>query len=128
TQHTQAGLVLGTPRYMSPEQARGQLADARSDIWSLGAVIYEMVSGVPAFSCATPSDCIASILNTEAPPLSRVAPAAPPEPQRILHRSLSTTGEERYQTIAELLADVRALQGESERAASAPTTERACTW
>src|SRR5213079_2698708 len=57
TQHTQAGLVLGTPRYMSPEQARGQPADARSDIWSLGAVIYEMVSGVPAFSGATPSDC-----------------------------------------------------------------------
>src|SRR5262249_29490216 len=87
-QHTHAGLLLGTPRYMSPEQARGQRADARSDIWSLGTVIYEMVGGLPAFSGSTPSDCIASILKTEAPPLSRVTPAVPTELQSILHKAL----------------------------------------
>ena len=128
TQHTHAGLLVGTPRYMSPEQTRGQQADARSDIWSLGAVIYEMVGGVPAFSGATPSDCIASILKTEAPPLSRVAPAAPTELQSILHKALRKNRDERYQTIAEMLADLRSLKGKLERAASAPKIEPAWLW
>src|SRR6266446_5713534 len=128
TQHTYAGLLVGTPRYMSPEQARGQQADARSDIWSLGAVIYEMVSGVPAFSGATPSDCIASILKTEASPLSRVAPAAPPELQSVLHKALRKNRDERYQTIADMLADLRSLKEKLERAASAPKFQPAWLW
>src|SRR5438477_528346 len=128
TQHTHAGLLVGTPRYMSPEQMRGEKADARSDIWSLGAVIYEMVGGVPAFAGATPSDCIASILKTEAPPLSRVAPAAPTELQSILHKALRKNRDERYQTIVEMLTDLRSLQGKLERAASAPKIERAWLW
>src|SRR6266403_4011761 len=65
---TQPGLVLGTGHYMSPEQVRGQTVDARSDIWSLGVVIYEMIAGIPPFRGETPSDCIASILTTEPPP------------------------------------------------------------
>src|SRR5882757_9995021 len=128
TQHTYAGLLVGTPRYMSPEQARGQQADARSDIWSLGAVIYEMVGGVPAFSGATPSDCIASILKTEALPLSRVAPAAPTELQSILHNALRKERDQRYQTIAEMLADLRSLKEKLERAASAPKIQPATLW
>ena len=74
---TRPGLVLGTARYMSPEQARGQKVDARSDIWSLGVVLYEMVGGSPPFRGETPSDCIASILTTEPPPLSGVLPDVP---------------------------------------------------
>src|SRR5438874_2549267 len=128
TQHTHAGLLVGTPRYMSPEQTRGEKADARSDIWSLGAVIYEMVGGVPAFAGATPSDCIASILKTEAPPLSRVAPAAPPELQSVLHKALRKNRDERYQTIAEMLADLRSLKEKLERAASAPKIQPATLW
>ena len=128
TQHTLAGMLVGTPRYMSPEQTRGEPADARSDIWSLGAVIYEMVGGVPAFSGATPSDCIASILKTEAPPLSRVAPAAPTELQSILHKALRKNRDERYQTIAEMLADLRSLKGKLERAASTPKIQPAWLW
>ncbi|MGE5214982.1 MAG: protein kinase domain-containing protein, partial [Nitrospirota bacterium] len=128
TQHTLAGLLLGTPRYMSPEQARGQPADARSDIWSLGTVIYEMVGGVPPFTGATPSDCIASILKTEAPPLSRLAPSVPAELQSILHKALRKNKDERYQTIAEMLADLRSLKGRLERAASAPRIKPAWLW
>src|SRR5215475_6364064 len=128
TQHTLAGLLVGTPRYMSPEQARGQPADARSDIWSLGAVIYEMVGGVPAFSGATPSDCIASILKTEAVPLSRVVPSAPAELQSILDKALRKNRDERYQTIAEMLADLRSLKAKRERAASVPKIEPVWLW
>jgi TolB-like protein/Flp pilus assembly protein TadD len=128
TQHTHAGLLLGTPRYMSPEQARGQRADARADIWSLGAVIYEMVGGLPAFSGSTPSDCIAAILKTEAPPLSRVAPAVPTELQSIFHKALRKDRDERYQTIAEMLADLRSLKGKLERAASGPKIAPVWLW
>src|SRR5947208_8779523 len=71
---TRPGFVLGTAHYMSPEQARGQKVDARSDIWSLGVVLYEMMGGSPPFRGETPSDCIAAILTTEPPPLSGVLP------------------------------------------------------
>src|SRR5947208_3760171 len=81
---TAPGLVLGTARYMSPEQTRGQTLDARSDIWSTGVVLYEMVGGIPPFSGATPSDCIASILKSEPPPLSAVLPDVPVKLQSIL--------------------------------------------
>ena len=87
-----------------------------------------MVGGVPAFSGATPSDCIASILKTEAPPLSRVAPAAPTELQSILHKALRKNRDERYQTIAEMLADLRSLKGKLERAASTPKIQPAWLW
>src|SRR5205809_1001284 len=77
TLQTQPGLVLGTARYMSPEQVRGQKMDARSDIWSLGVVLYEMVGGIPPFAGETPSDCIASILTMEPPLLTDVLPDVP---------------------------------------------------
>src|SRR6476659_1139354 len=67
TLQTQPGLVLATAHYMSPEQTRGQMVDARSDIWSLGVLIYEMIGGISPFSGETPSDCIASILTMEPP-------------------------------------------------------------
>ncbi len=111
---TRPGLVLGTARYMSPEQTRGQKVDARSDIWSLGVVLYEMVGGIPPFRGETPSDCIASILRTEAPPLSGVLSAVPLKLESILHKALRKNRDERYQTIKEMLADLRNLKGEAE--------------
>ncbi len=96
---TRPGLVLGTARYMSPEQARGQKVDARSDIWSLGVVLYEMVGGIPPFLGETPSDCIASILTKEPPPLSGVLPDVPLKLEAILQKTLRKNRDERYQTI-----------------------------
>ena len=111
---TRPGLVLGTGRYMSPEQARGQKVDARSDIWSLGVVLYEMVGGIPPFLGETPSDCIASILTTEPPPLSGVLADVPSKLETILEKALRKNSDERYQTIKEMLADLRELKGELE--------------
>ena len=120
---TRPGLVIGTAQYMSPEQTRGQTADARSDIWSLGVVLYEMVGGVPPFSGATPSDCIASILKTEPPPLSGVLSGVPVKLQSIVHKALRKNRDERYQTIKEMLADLRGLKAELEGEGSLPQTK-----
>ena len=85
---TRPGLVLGTAHYMSPEQARGQKVDARSDIWSLGVVLYEMVAGSPPFRGETPSDCIAAILTAEPAPLSSISPDVPAKLESILQKAL----------------------------------------
>src|SRR5437762_3847003 len=120
---TRAGLVLGTAHYMSPEQARGQKVDARTDIWSLGVVLYEMVGGSPPFHGETPSDCIASILTMEPPPLSGVLPDVPLKLESVLQKALRKNSEERYQTIKEMLADLRILKGELEAESSLPHTK-----
>src|SRR6266576_2696047 len=120
---TQPGLVLGTGHYMSPEQVRGQTVDARSDIWSLGVVLYEMVGGIRPFLGETPSDCVASILKTELPPLSGVLPDVPLKLESILQKALRKNSDERYQTIKEMLADLRNLKGELEAQGSSPQTK-----
>src|SRR5437773_1787662 len=120
---TRPGLVLGTAHYMSPKQARGQKVDARSDIWSLGVVLYEVVGGSPPFRGETPSDCIASILTTEPPPLSGVLPDVPVKLESILQKALRKNSDERYQTINEMLADLRALKGKLETESSLPQTK-----
>jgi TolB-like protein/Tfp pilus assembly protein PilF len=114
TLQTQQGLLLGTAHYMSPEQTRGQKADVRSDIWSLGVVIYEMIGGTAPFKGETPSDCIASILTTEPPSLSEVVPDVPGKVQAIVRKALRKNSDERYQTIKEMLADLRRLKEVSE--------------
>jgi len=121
---TRPGLVLGTADYMSPEQARGQTADARSDIWSLGVVIYEMIRGIPPFSGETPSDCIVSILTTEPQPLSGVLPEVPLKLESILQKALRKNRDERYLTIKEMLADLRNLKEELEAEGSPQTKAR----
>src|SRR5258705_3246884 len=109
---TGAGVVIGTAGYMSPEQARGLAVDGRSDIFSLGAVIYEMVGRRKLFAGEPPSDTLAAILKTEPPPLSHLAPQAPSELVRIVRKSLSKDREERYQVVKDLLIDLRALKQE----------------
>jgi eukaryotic-like serine/threonine-protein kinase len=120
---TRPGLVLGTARYMSPEQTRGQTVDARSDIWSLGVVIYEMIAGIPPFHGETPSDSIASILTTEPLPLSGVLPEVPLNLESIVQKALCKNRDKRYQTINEMLADLRNLMAELEAEGSSPQTK-----
>jgi len=116
---TRPGLIIGTVRYMSPEQARGQKVDARSDIWSLGVVLYEMIGGSPPFPGETPSDCIASILTKEPPPLSDILPDVPMKLEAILQKALRKDRYERYQTSREMLANLSTLKSELELAGPA---------
>jgi eukaryotic-like serine/threonine-protein kinase len=111
---TEAGIVIGTPRYMSPEQARGEKVDIRTDIFSLGVMLYEMVAGRAPFEGATPSETIASILRDEPAPLIRQVPEAPPELERIVCRALAKDRAERYQhqPAKDLLNDLNLLKQE----------------
>jgi serine/threonine protein kinase len=106
---TQPGQVIGTWRYMSPEQARGLEVDARSDIWSFGTVLYEMVTGTAPFAAPTATDTLARILEREPPPVTEVSSSAPPELHRIISRALAKERTQRYQNVKDLELDLREL-------------------
>ncbi|HKR12508.1 MAG TPA: protein kinase [Pyrinomonadaceae bacterium] len=112
--HTGSGFVLGTAGYMSPEQARGLAVDSRSDIFSLGAVMYEMVARRKPFEGETASDTMAAILKTEPVPLQHLVPGTPAEFVRLVTKSLRKDREERYQVVKELWLDLKALKQELE--------------
>ncbi|HMF55568.1 MAG TPA: protein kinase, partial [Pyrinomonadaceae bacterium] len=111
---TSPGMIIGTANYMSPEQARGLKVDERTDIFSLGAVIYEMIAGRGAFDGETPSDVISLILQKEPQPLARSAPGVPSELARIVTKALRKDREERYQVVKDLLLDLKSLKEELE--------------
>jgi len=114
TFETDSGVVLGTPSYMSPEQARGLAVDARSDIFSLGALLYEMVTGRLPFVGETPSHIIVAILEQEPPPLASYWSGASTELQRIVSKALSKDKAARYQTAKDLLIDLKRLKQDLE--------------
>jgi serine/threonine-protein kinase len=109
---TDPGAVMGTPQYMSPEQARGQRVDARTDLFSLGVVLYEMIAGRPPFDGVNALDVISAILQKEPPPLKSHAPEIPAELQRIVAKALRKDRNERYQTARDLLNDLKDLKEE----------------
>ena len=111
---SEPGIVLGTAKYMSPEQARGIGVDARSDIFSLGSVIYELVTGKAAFDGETASDVMAEILKVEPPPPAELAPDVPPEIERIIGKALRKDRETRYQAVGDLLIDLQDFKKEAE--------------
>jgi len=108
--NTNPGVIMGTVSYMSPEQARGQIADERSDIWSLGVVLYEMIAGRAPFAAETTSDVIARILWKEPPSLMSVASEAPERLDEIVQKALVKDREERYQHVKDLLIDLKRLK------------------
>ena len=112
--NTAPGIVMGTASYMSPEQARGFDLDARTDIWSFGAVLYEMLTGHLAFAGATTSDIIVSVLEREPVPLARHLPGVPGELQRIIKKCLRKDREERYQSAKDLALDLKNLRRDME--------------
>lgn len=106
--HTTAGMIMGTAAYMSPEQARGQETDARTDIWSFGVVLYEMLAGKPLFKGETASDTIASILTRDPGPVYNL----PAKLDHILRKALQKDRDERYQTMEDLFLDLDAFKRE----------------
>jgi serine/threonine protein kinase/tetratricopeptide (TPR) repeat protein len=116
--HTSAGMVMGTPGYMSPEQARGQAADHRTDIFSLGAVLYEMLSGERAFPGESVADALSAVLTRNPPELGSLAVSVPPSLERIVTRCLEKAPGERFQSARDLafaLEDVGTAESRSPR-------------
>ncbi|MEK6409303.1 MAG: protein kinase [Acidobacteriota bacterium] len=109
---SEPGMVIGTVPYMSPEQVRGEEIDARSDIFSLGVVLYELVTGRRPFFNDSATVTISEILTREPPPLARYTENAPPEMQRIINKALCKDAEERYQTAKDLQVDLKNLMSE----------------
>jgi len=110
TNETVPGVVMGTAQYMSPEQARGLRVDARTDIFSFGIVLYEMIARRAPFTGATSRNIIDSILNADPPPLSHFQPDLPEVLEWIVAKALVKDREERYQTAKEMLNDLRRLR------------------
>jgi eukaryotic-like serine/threonine-protein kinase len=114
TNQRKQGALMGTLRYMSPEQVRGQPLDVRSDIFSLGVVIYEMLTGKDPFHKPTSMDVIAAILTETPAPITDTRREAPVELQHIVSKALAKSREERYQTGKDLLSDLKSLIKEIE--------------
>jgi tetratricopeptide (TPR) repeat protein/TolB-like protein len=111
---TRAGRILGTPAYMSPEQARGLNVDARSDLFSFGVMLYEMITGRPAFRGDTATDTLLAIVRDQPTPLTGLVPDAPSELERIIAKCLEKAPEDRYQHADDIAVDLRRLKRETD--------------
>src|SRR5436190_2100447 len=125
---TNLGSIVGTARYMSPEQALGAPVDKRTDIWSLGVVLYEMVTGHQPFTGETPAEAMHSILETEPPPLTSHLTHTPAELQQIISETLRKDREERYHDAHELLEALKHLRHKLEVEAELQPPTAAPSW
>ena len=121
---TRPGVILGTLRYMSPEQARGHSVDARTDIFSLGVILYELLTGQPLFAGDTDADVVAAIIRKEAPPLAECLPQVPLEFDRIIQKALAKDADSRYQTAQEMREAMRSARAALPAADSEPPGSR----
>ncbi|HEY2796867.1 MAG TPA: protein kinase [Thermoanaerobaculia bacterium] len=104
---TQEGTILGTFQYMAPEQLEGREADARTDVFAFGCLLYEMATGRKAFSGGTQASLISSIMKEDPPPISQASPMSPPALDRVVRKSLAKDPEDRWQTAADLGSELK---------------------
>ena len=126
--HTEAGAILGTPRYMAPEQVRGQEADQRADIFAFGAILYEMLAGRPAFAGATMADIISAILKEEPADLQVTNPRIAPRLDHIVRHCLEKNPESRFQSARDLLFDLQEIAATPAPAVPVPLAPRRQRW
>ena len=120
---TDPGAVMGTLAYMSPEQVRGEALDARTDLFSLGCVLYEMTTGRQAFTGSTPGTIHEAILNRTPVPVGRVNPESPPRLEEVVNKALEKDPKLRYQHASELRADLQRLKRDSDSGSTASQRE-----
>ena len=125
---TAAGSILGTFQYMAPEQIEGKEADARSDIFAFGAVLWEMATGRRTFEGKTQASVIAAILEREPEPVRILAPTLPPRVDELIRGCLIKDPDERRQTMHDVLLDLRAIRAARPEAAAAPAPRAAARW
>jgi tetratricopeptide (TPR) repeat protein len=121
---TSTGTVMGTPHYMSPEQVRGQKADARSDVFALGCVYYELLTGRKPFDAESMHGVLFKVMQEEPTPLAEVAPDVPHPLMHVVERALSKDPAERFQSAGEMLSALRLARAAGATAAGAPRPER----
>ncbi len=122
---TSQGTILGTFQYMSPEQTEGKEADARSDIFALGAVLYEMATGKRAFTGKTQASIVAAVLASDPPPISQVQPMSPPALEQVVRTSLAKDPDDRFQTVHDLKLQLKWIAQASSSQLAAPAQVRA---
>ena len=126
---TTRGAILGTFQYMSPEQLEGREADVRSDIFALGCVLYEMLTGQKAFTGKSQASLIGSIMHAEPPPISSVQPMIPPSLDRIVKGCLAKEPERRWSTAHDVMLQLQWIaEGGSQAGVPAPVARAASGW